>query len=160
CKRGDTSAGTDAAPSDSSSAAGEESVAPVAAPTTSSSPALQGRVPVPDGPIVGVVAGQANILAEPNAPAKRRGYLHLRSVRARESAEPVGKSGCPGGWYKVRPRGFVCVGEEATIDPNHPVLRAAANVRPDRVSALPYRYGFVRAVLPLYLRAPSRDDQQ
>ncbi|MCC6647812.1 MAG: L,D-transpeptidase [Polyangiaceae bacterium] len=79
---------------------------------------------------------------------------------APRDGDAVGRSGCPGGWYRIKPRGFVCVGPEATIDPEHPVLRAARRVRPDRKSAMPYRYGFVRAVLPLYLRPPSRVQQE
>ena len=154
CKRTD---GSGAEPASSTGETTHEG-APAAVPTTSGSPALRGRVPIPDGPILGVIIGQANIMSEPSATSRRLGDLHLGGVVARDP-EPAGKAGCPGGWYRIKPRGFVCVGDEATIDPNHPVLRAAAMVRPDRLSVLPYRYGFVRAVLPLYLRAPSREDQ-
>jgi lipoprotein-anchoring transpeptidase ErfK/SrfK len=70
------------------------------------------------------------------------------------SAEAAGKNGCKGGWYGIEPRGYVCVGEEGTIDMDDPLLRAAEQ-RPRLDRPLPYRYGFVRSVLPLYLRVPS-----
>ncbi len=121
-------------------------------------PRKRGEIPVPDGPILGVIAGQANILAEPTTSARRIGYLRLGAVVRREP-EIVGKANCPGGWYKVHPQGFVCAGDETTFERDHPVLRAASLVRPQLDEAMPYRYGFVRAVLPLYLRVPTKDDQ-
>ena len=109
--------------------------------------------------MLGVIVGQANILADPHEGARRIGYLRLGSIVSRDE-QPAGKAGCPAGWYKVAPRGYVCSGPEATTDANHPVLRAAAGMKPDRNAAMPYRYGFVRAVLPLYLRAANREDQE
>jgi len=70
----------------------------------------------------------------------------------------VTTEGCPGGWYRIYPRGFVCAGEEATPDVSHPIVRAAS-VRPDLSKPLPYRYAFVRAVAPLYLRIPTAKEQ-
>src|SRR5262249_28093499 len=93
----------------------------------------------------------------PRDTSKKLGYLRVGAKVAR-SAEPVGKEGCPGGWYAILPKGFVCVGKEATLDLEDPILRAAAK-RPNLKSALPYRYAFVRAVLPLYVRVPSTEEQ-
>jgi lipoprotein-anchoring transpeptidase ErfK/SrfK len=121
-------------------------------------PARRERWQAPDGPALGVIAGQANVYVEPSAESRRLGYLRLGAV-VRRAPEPAGRAGCPGGWYKVEPRGYVCVGDEATLDVSHPVVRAAAGLKPDLGSALPYRYGFVRATLPLYLKVPSRDEQ-
>ncbi len=39
-----------------------------------------------------------------------------------------------------------------------PIVKAA-NVRPDTNKPLPYFYGFIRAVAPLYLRLPSKEEQ-
>jgi lipoprotein-anchoring transpeptidase ErfK/SrfK len=121
-------------------------------------PRKRGEIPVPDGPLLGVIAGQANILAEPSPGARRIGYFRLGAIVRREP-EIVGKAGCPGGWYKVHPRGYVCANDEVTTDRDHPILKAASIVRPQLDEAMPYRYGFVRAVLPLYLRVPTRDEQ-
>ena len=74
------------------------------------------------------------------------------------AAEPVDKAGCPGGWYQIKPRGFVCAGEDATTDLSSPILKAAVR-RPNLRAALPYRYAFVRAVLPMYLRVPTSEEQ-
>lgn len=149
CKRGKTDG---AAPVTSEGAARmvEHHLAP--------EPHKRGEIPIPDGLILGVISGQANILAEPNTNARKIGYLRLGAAVKRD-AEPVGKAGCPGGWYKIQPRGYVCVGDDITIDRENPVLRAAGIVRPQLEEAMPYRYGFVRATLPLYLRVPTRAEQ-
>jgi lipoprotein-anchoring transpeptidase ErfK/SrfK len=121
-------------------------------------PSRRERWVAPAGPALGVIAGQANVYVSPSAESRRLGYLRLGSI-VRRDPEPAGRAGCPGGWYRVEPRGYVCAGDEATTDVNHPVLKAAADLKPDLGSALPYRYGFVRAVTPLYLKVPSRDEQ-
>lgn len=113
---------------------------------------------LPEGPIVGAIGGQVNILAEPTVGARKLGYLRLGAVVRREP-EVAGKAGCPGGWYKVQPRGYVCINDDATIEREHPILKAATAVRPRLDDTMPYRYGFVRAVLPLYLRVPTREEQ-
>jgi lipoprotein-anchoring transpeptidase ErfK/SrfK len=102
------------------------------------------------------IAMQANVYAAPNDSAKKIGYLRLGAVVPR-SERSHGNTGCPGGWYAVAPRGFVCIGKTATLDLEAPIVRAA-NVRPDTSRPLPYAYGFVRAVSPLYLRPPTSDE--
>jgi hypothetical protein len=69
----------------------------------------------PDKPLLGITAFVATIYDEPRDTAKKLGYLRVGAKVAR-SAEPVGKAGCPGGWYEIHPKGFVCAGEEATTD--------------------------------------------
>jgi hypothetical protein len=92
-----------------------------------------------------------------SAGSRKLGYLRLGAVVARGD-RPAGTDGCPGGWYSIYPRGFVCTGDEATLDAAAPIVRAAA-VRPDLSKPMPYHYGFVRAVAPLYLKVPSKDEQ-
>lgn len=58
----------------------------------------------------------------------------------------------------MAPRGYVCVGDEATLDSGAAIVRAAA-VRPDLTKPLPYHYGFVRAVAPLDLKVPTKEEQ-
>jgi lipoprotein-anchoring transpeptidase ErfK/SrfK len=98
------------------------------------------------------------VYAAPNTKALRLGYIRLGAIVPRTD-KPVGNDGCPGGFYGIAPRGFVCVGKYATIDPEAPIVRAA-NVRPDLSKPLPYSYGFMRSVSPLYLRMPSRAEQE
>jgi lipoprotein-anchoring transpeptidase ErfK/SrfK len=153
CKRPGAAAGGDGGPGD-----------PDAAPATGAEAAVtQGQnsvpdpPPPPDKPLLGITAFVATVYAEPRDTSKKLGYLRVGAKVAR-AAEPAGKSNCPGGWYEIYPKGFVCVGEEATLDLESPILKAAEK-RPNLKTALPYRYAFVRAVLPLYLRAPTADEQ-
>ena len=135
-------AGADAAAAQEPTAQGQNSVAP---PTP------------PDKPLLGITSFVATVYKEPRDTSKKLGYLRVGAKIAR-SAEPVGKAGCPGGWYEIFPRGFVCAGKDATTDLEDPMVRAAAR-RPNLETALPYRYAFVRAVLPMYLRVPTADEQ-
>ncbi len=103
------------------------------------------------------IAMQTNVYAKPNDTSRKLGYLRLGAVVTR-SDKDYGTDGCPGGWYGVAPRGFVCTGKNATIEMDNPLIKAA-NVRPDTTKPMPYPYGFVRAVAPLYLRLPSKEEQ-
>ncbi|MDI1435719.1 L,D-transpeptidase [Polyangium sorediatum] len=113
--------------------------------------------PPPDKPLLGITAFVTTVYAEPRDTSKKLGYLRVGAKVAR-SDEPVGKAGCPGGWYEIYPKGFVCAGDDATTDLESPILKAAAK-RPDLKAALPYRYAFVRAVLPLYVKVPTAKQQ-
>jgi len=92
----------------------------------------------------------------PNVEARKLGYLRLGAIVQRD-ADPVEGSGCKGKWYRIYPMGYVC-SDEATTDLELPLVRATQK-RPDLKKPLPYRYGFVRATSPQYLRVPSRDEQ-
>lgn len=113
----------------------------------------------PDKPMLGITAFVATVYKEPRDTAKKLGYLRVGSKVSR-AEEPAGKAGCPGGWYEIYPRGFVCTGPrgDATLDLTDPILKAAGP-GPDLIKALPYRYAFVRAVLPLYLHVPTAEEQ-
>ncbi len=117
------------------------------------------HVPVPaaDGPKLLPVAMVVPILARPDRKAETVGYLRVGSRVAR-SPEPVSRRDCKDGWYAVRPVGFVCVGEDATLKPDHPIAKAIT-VEPDQTKAMPYKYAFVRAIAPNYLRIPSKAEQ-
>src|SRR5690606_12673755 len=74
------------------------------------------------------------------------------------SQNPAGFAGCQGGWYPVEPRGYVCVGSQATLDGNDPVVRALETLRPRFDTKLPYLYGTVRNPGPVYQRLPGADE--
>ena len=103
------------------------------------------------------IAMSTIVYAAPADTAKKVGYLRLGAVVSRTD-KSYGGEGCPGGWYGIAPRGFVCVGKNATLDMDSPIIRAAG-VRPDTSKPLPYSYGFIRAVAPLYLRVPTKEEQ-
>jgi hypothetical protein len=93
----------------------------------------------------------------PNRTSKPIGYLRLGAQVAR-SEEPVGREGCPKGWYAVRPVGFVCAEGNATLKLDHPLVRAF-HKEADRSKALPYKYAFLRSIAPNYLRVPNKAEQ-
>ena len=117
------------------------------------------HVPVPasDAAKLAPLALVTEVASAPNRAAPAIGYLRLGAKVAR-SAEPVARGDCAGGWYAVRPAGFVCAGGDATLELDHPLVRAMA-VEPDRARAMPYPYAFVRAIAPNYLRVPTKEEQ-
>lgn len=92
----------------------------------------------------------------PNTESRRLGYIRLGGIVPRDPA-PVPGKGCKKDWYKVYPMGYVC-GDEATTDLSAPLVRATQR-RPDTNKSLPYRYGFVRATAPQYLKIPTKPQQ-
>jgi hypothetical protein len=117
------------------------------------------HVPVPpaDAPKLAPLALVTPIASAPSRAAPAIGYLRLGAKVAR-SAEPVVRGDCAGGWYAIRPAGFVCAGGDATLALDHPLVRAIA-VEPNRARPMPYPYAFVRAIAPNYLRVPVKEEQ-
>jgi hypothetical protein len=130
------------------------------------------RVPVSlDGtshpfPVVRLAPGRPRLYARlqrtwvyerPGRSSTRIGYLRA-GASSPTSSSPASKDGCPGGWYPIEPRGFVCAGEEATLDANDPVVRATREYPPDPLRRLPYIYGTVRNPGPVYRRLPTHDE--
>lgn len=112
--------------------------------------------PAANGPKLGAVANVTPVLERPVSGARQLGYLHA-GARVARAAEPYSRRGCGGGWYPVRPRGFVCATESATVDMTHPTLAAMA-LTPDLDKPLPYAYARTRQETPLFERDPQHDD--
>ncbi len=110
-----------------------------------------------DSPQIGSLVIAATVYKLPDLGSRKLGYIRLGGTVARDP-EPVAGRGCKGQWYRVYPMGHVCT-DEASIDLQAPLLRAASR-RPDLSRPMPYKYGFVRATSPQYLRAPSRTEQE
>jgi hypothetical protein len=110
-----------------------------------------------DSPQIGSLVIAATVYKLPDVGSRKLGYIRLGGTVARD-ADPVHGKGCKGRWYRVYPMGHVCT-DEASIDMNEPLLRAA-NRRPDLSRPMPYKYGFVRATAPQYLRAPNKSEQE
>ncbi len=84
----------------------------------------------------------------------RFGYLRAGAVVPRRGPA-IANEGCPGGWYRINPRGFICVGRGATLDLTHPVV-VSADVPPKRGEGLPYVYAMAKSPGPhFYFRLPS-----
>lgn len=113
-------------------------------------------VPPENGPQLGVVSKVVQVREHSDPTARSVGALHA-GARVPRSAEPVSRHGCAGGWYAVRPRGFVCVGVEATLDLKHPTLAAMA-LAPSRDADLPYTYARAKVETPVFERVVDQDD--
>lgn len=111
----------------------------------------------PDMPVLIATGLAATIYKLPNAQSRKLGYVRLGG-QVRRDPSPTPGSGCQGSWYHVHPVGYACT-DEFTTDPSAPLARAAA-VGPDLGKPLPYKYGFIRATAPQYLRIPSRAEQE
>jgi hypothetical protein len=94
---------------------------------------------------------------QPSAEARRLGYLRA-GASSPTVDPPAGTAGCPGGWRPVAPRGYVCVGAQATLDPDDPIVVATREHPPDHLRKLPYIYGTVRRPGPVYARLPEDDE--
>jgi len=86
----------------------------------------------------------------------RFGYLRVGGiVDARGPA--IKNEGCEQGWYRVNPRGFVCIGKGATLATDEAIVQQAA-VRPKRGAGLPYVYAMASGAPPFfYFALPSRE---
>ncbi len=110
-----------------------------------------------DSPQLGALSIATTVYKLPDTGSRKLGYIRLGGLVPRDR-EPVSGKGCKGQWYRVYPMGHACT-DEASVDANEPLLRAATR-RPDLSKPLPYKYGFVRATSPQYLRIPSRGEQE
>jgi len=94
--------------------------------------------------------------------APKPGAAKIGAIRAGmtlpASTAAVGRDGCPSGWHAVAPSGFVCVGEDATLDSSDPIVRALADFPADVTKRLPFIYGTVRRPGPVYRRLPSAEE--
>ena len=128
------------------------------APALSHSENIVKDAPVPpeNAPKLGVVSELLQVREFTEVRAPSLGALRA-GARVARSLEPVSHAGCSGGWYAIRPRGFVCVGAEATLDLNHPTLTAMA-LAPNLDAKLPYTYARTRSETPLFERVSGAED--
>ena len=127
-------------------------------PALSRSEQVVRNAPIPpeNAPRLGVVSESLAVREFTDGKAPSVGVLRA-GARVPRSLEPVSHAGCSGGWYAIRPRGFVCVGVEATLDLNHPTLAAMA-LQPKVDATLPYTYARTRGETPLFERVPGQED--
>jgi lipoprotein-anchoring transpeptidase ErfK/SrfK len=139
---------------------GSASIAASAAPATPAAPVvdhgeLDTKAPA-DSPMLAATVIAATVYKLPNTSSRKLGYLRLGNV-VRRDPKPVPGQGCKGDFYHVYPMGYVCT-DEATTDLELPLVRAAGK-RAALDKPLPYKYGFVRATAPQYLRIPTKAEQ-
>lgn len=171
CHERDT--GTSARVTSSGGGAGEVVPAsltrsPVAATASSTPPAapivdLAGDLQVPEpladhGPRLASRAMLTPVLDKPSASATRVGFLRAGAVVAMEPT-PIEGGDCSGGWRAIKPYGYVCLGPDATLSLDDPIVRASSR-RPDFTRALPYMYGITTRGGPAYAKLPTAEEQK
>jgi hypothetical protein len=103
------------------------------------------------------IAHETWVYAEPRWSSRRIGYMRAGAVVER-SHDPSGHAGCVEGWYRVAPRGYVCVGPTASLDIFSRVVEASKR-RAVRDDGLPYTYVMSRfPAPPFYARLPSAEE--
>ncbi|MFO0616038.1 MAG: L,D-transpeptidase [Polyangiaceae bacterium] len=139
---------------------------PVATVVAPSAPEEPTALPVLDksrqepgqGEKIASLAMRTWVYDEPRDGSRKLGYLRAGAVVDR-AAESAGTKGCEGGWYRVEPRGYVCVGKGATLDLNDPIVLSMPRA-PRRGEPTPYLYVMSGSPPPnLYFRLPTEDDQ-
>jgi len=168
CVRREEPPGAGAEPSASPgaivAAEGEGRAASSAAAVSSAAPAgdvlgtPQDNLPFsPDGTRLASIAWRNWVYTDVGRDRTRYGYLRAGQV-VDVRGPPIVNDGCDGGWYRVNPRGFVCVGKGATKDLSHPVVVASQN-RAVRGQGLPYVYAMAGEVPPLlYFRLATKQE--
>lgn len=97
------------------------------------------------------------IYQKPDVRSRRLGYLRAGQVVARGETAVRGE-GCLR-FYAIEPRGFVCVGVDASLELDHPARRVNIG-QPKFDDALPYVYGKSRyPTPPRYTRIPTPAEQ-
>jgi hypothetical protein len=110
----------------------------------------------PTGEKLASLAWQTWIYTDTGPKRTRLGYLRVGAVV--DARGPLVKNeGCEGGWLRINPRGFVCLGKGATQNLNDPIV-VQAQVRPIRGEGFPYRYAMSRERAPeRYFRLPTQE---
>lgn len=131
-----------------------------AAPDATSDDAAEVEAIVDAGPHarLGAKAHFLFVYGEPRKTSLKQGYLRAGAVVGRDEAS-AGDEKCPKGWYAIRPKGYVCVGDGASIDPDGDPFFKMVVRRPDLTAPLPYSYGVARNPMsPFYARVPTRKE--
>lgn len=111
----------------------------------------------PSGERAASIAWRSWVYTDVGPKRTRYGYLRAGAV-VDVRGPPIHNDGCEGGWYRVNPRGFLCLGLGATLDLAHPVAVESA-ARAVRGAGLPYLYALSRDKSPLlYFRLPTRKE--
>ncbi|NUP13655.1 MAG: L,D-transpeptidase [Polyangiaceae bacterium] len=113
------------------------------------------KIPVPaeNGPKLVAKKADVPVLERPRKDAPVVGALRYGAAVARADKPVKRTPECDGGYYPVRPRGFVCADASVGLD------ATSTLPAPDTSRALPYRYATVKSATPLYARMPTVDEQ-
>jgi len=130
---------------------------PDGADEASTTPRDPATIATEGGPKIGAVQMMVSIYAKPDHRSERIGYMRVGTKLTR-GEKPAAYDSCQAGFFNVLPKGYVCIDDGATLDMDHPLIKA--ELRPaDRNKPLPYDYAFVRAIAPRYYRLPTEKEQ-
>jgi len=108
----------------------------------------------PNGTKLASIAWRTWVYTDTGPKRTRLGYLRAGAV-VDARGPTIKNAGCAGGWYRINPRGFVCIGKGATTDLKDYAV-TANSVRPERGKGLPYLYAMASDVPPyLYFKLPT-----
>ena len=110
-------------------------------------------VPAENGPKLVALSASVSVYERPFKSAPVIGSLRFGAQVARAPEAFKKNAECEGGFYPVRPRGFVCADAAVSLE------SAEIAPAPDTTKALPYRYASVKSATPLYSRLPTRSEQ-
>lgn len=120
---------------------------------------LEDNLPiVPDGTKVASIAWRTWVYTDTGPSRTRYGYLRAGAI-VDARGPGLKNEGCAGGWYRINPRGFVCVGKGATLSHEKDPIVRALGIRARRGEGLPYTYVMAGDRPPfLYFRLPTRSE--
>jgi lipoprotein-anchoring transpeptidase ErfK/SrfK len=139
----------------SAGSANHRSVEPVPSAESDALGSVNDNLPFqPTGTKLASIAWRTWVYTDVGPKRTRFGYLRAGAVvDARGPA--IKNEGCADGWYRINPRGFVCVGKGATTDLQSYAV-TANSLRPVRGQALPYLYAKASEIPPfLFFKLPS-----
>lgn len=96
------------------------------------------------------------IRPEPKTKSQFLGYVRHGNSVALFSTEKVKGAGCPNGFYRVQPRGYVCDDATVTLEPA-PVFVDASMATSATSGPFPYRYAMSNGA-PMYNRVPALEE--
>lgn len=108
----------------------------------------------PAGDRLASIAWRTWIYTDTGPNRTRLGYLRAGGIVDARGPSIV-NPGCEGGWYRINPRGFVCIGKGATLNLEHAIVTQSVR-RPTRGEAYPYVYAMSDEPPPdRYFRLPT-----
>ncbi len=118
---------------------------------------------LPKGPRLFAYDGYEKIYQKPDTDSPPIGLVRAGQAVPLVDGKPLSGPGigrCSGGFYAVKPRGFICSGKHSTQDGNDARVRAAAEILPDTDAPMPYRVGVLIVGAPQYTRIPTPAEQK
>ncbi len=98
------------------------------------------------------------IWAKPQKDGRFLGYMRVGQRVKLRHPDPVKGQGCPKGFFRVEPRGYVCHDDTVTLEDTTPFLEANRHTLPSE-GPHPYHFAISNGA-PMYSRLPSADEQK